>query len=525
MARTSRGPQRGAALHELGRPDEAVACYRRALALRPDAPEVCTNLGNALADQGRLDEAVACHRNAITLRPGYLNAHCNLGNALREQGRLDEALASYRRAIAIRPDHAAAHSDLLCTLNYLGTVPPAVTREEACRFGRMVAAKATPFAAWTAAATPERLRVGLVSGDLRRHPVGYFIEGLLAAIDPGRVEVFAYPTRNNPDDLTRRLRPHFAAWTCLDGLSDAAAARRIHADGVHILIDLSGHTAHNRLPVFAWRPAPVQATWLGYFATTGLAAIDHVLADPHVVPPGEEDHFTEGVWRLPESYLCFTPPDVALEVARLPALSSGAVTFGCFNNLAKMNDAVVALWARVVLAVPGSRLFLKTRQLDDRAVGEATRRRFAAFGLAVDRLVLEGASPRSELLKAYDRVDIALDPFPYPGGTTTVEALWMGVPTVTRRGDRFLAHIGESIAHNAGLGDWIAADDDDYVAKAVAHAADLGRLAGLRAGLRRQVLASPLFDAPRFARHFEAALWEMWENRIAMRDGSGANGG
>ena len=213
----------------------------------------------------------------------------------------------------------------------------------------MVAAKAnTPFTSWSLRAPPGRLRVGLVSGDLCRHPVGYFLESVLAAIDPDRVALLAYHTCGRADDLTLRLRSRFAAWTSLTGRDDETAARRIHADGVHVLVDLSGHTDHNRLPVFAWRPAPVQATWLGYFATTGLAEIDYILADPHLVPPEEEGHFTEGVWRLPESYLCFTPPDMAPEVARLPALSSGAVTFGCFNNLAKMNDAVVALWARVL---------------------------------------------------------------------------------------------------------------------------------------------------------------------------------
>jgi predicted O-linked N-acetylglucosamine transferase (SPINDLY family) len=364
-----------------------------------------------------------------------------------------------------------------------------------------------------------------LSGDLRGHSVGYFLEGLVGNLDPDRMELLAYPTYNAADDLTARIRPRFAAWTPLAGLSDDIAARRIHADGAHVLIDLSGHTAHNRLPVFAWRPAPVQVTWLGYFATTGVAEMDYILADPHVAPPGEEDHFTEAVWRLPETYLCFTPPDAQLEVAPSPALSSGAVTFGCFNTLTKLNDAVVALWARVVRATPGSRLFLKTRQLNGPAMCEAVRRRFAAHGLAAERLILEGSSPRFELLKAYDRVDIALDPFPYPGGTTSVEGLWMGVPAITRRGDRFLSHVGESIAHNAGLADWIAADDDDYVARAVDKASDLGRLADLRAGLRQQVLAGPLFDAPRFARHFEAALWGMWEKKKSKRERNGANGG
>lgn len=255
----------------------------------------------------------------------------------------------------------------------------------------------------------------------------------------------------------------------------------------------------------------MQISWLGYFATTGVTAIDYLLGDP-VLPTEEESHFTEQVWRLPETYLCFTPPDVVLEVESLPALSSGVITFGCFNNFAKINDAVVALWAQVLRAVPGSRLFLKTFQLQDLTVCETIRQRFATHSIAADRIILEGASPRAELLAAYNQMDIALDPFPYPGGVTSMEALWMGRSSTYPAWRPVSVPYRESIAYNAGLADWIAADDDDYVAKAVAHTANLECLATLRAGLRQQVLASPLFDAPRFARHFEAALWGVWKN-------------
>jgi predicted O-linked N-acetylglucosamine transferase (SPINDLY family) len=258
-------------------------------------------------------------------------------------------------------------------------------------------------------------------------------------------------------------------------------------------------------------------SWLGYFATTGVAEIDYLLGDRHVSPTGEESHFTEKLWQLPDRYLCFTEPDVNLDVAPLPALSTGSITFGCFNNLTKMNDAVVAVWASILTAVPGARLFLKTSLMKDSSAREVTLERFSKHGIPAERLILESASPRAELLAAYHRVDIALDPFPYPGGTTSVESLWMGVPVITKRGDRFLSHVGETIAYNAGLSDWVAADDDDYIAKAVAYASDLDRLGTLRAGLRQQVLASPLFDAPRFARHFEEAILEMWKQWLKRK--------
>jgi predicted O-linked N-acetylglucosamine transferase (SPINDLY family) len=304
------------------------------------------------------------------------------------------------------------------------------------------------------------------------------------------------------------------------GLSDENLAQQIREDGIDILIDLSGHTAHNRLPMFAWKPAPIQVSWLGYFATTGVTAIDYLIADPWTLPESEEANFTENIWRLPETRLCFTPPDVDMEITPLPALSNGHLTFACFNNLTKMNDTVVALWARILAAVPTSRLFLKSKQLREASVRQSVVDRFAAHGIDSERLILEGLSPRAEYLATYQRVDIALDPFPYTGGTTSVEALWMGVPVLTLAGECFLSRQGVGLLMNAGLPEWIAADADDYVARAVSHASDLQRLAALRNGLRQQVLASPVFDAQRFAHHFETALRGMWKKWCDMENNS-----
>ena len=539
---------RGIALMELARLDEAVACYHRALALKPDYPEAYLNLGttfreqrrldeaiacfrraldfnaddpdahnglgNALRDQGQPNEAVACYRRAIEIKPLFPEAHNNLGNALKDQGLLREALAEYSSALEIKPGYFAAYSNQLFAHNYLEHQPPEALREIARQYGALVSSHARqPFTAWREWPPGPPLRIGLMSSDLRNHPVGYFLEALLGAVDPARIEFVAFPSHHGDDELTARIKPHFQAWKPINGLDDEAAARLIHDSGVQILLDLSGHTAHNRLPVFAWRPAPVQVTWLGYFATTGVAEIDYVIGDPNVAPAAEAGHFTETVWRLPDIYYCFTPPAVAVEVSDLPALSNGHLTFGCFNNLTKLNDAVLAVWARLLQAVPESRLMLKAPQLRDASVRDNIRARFAAHGIIGERLLIELPSSRAEYLHAYHRIDIALDPFPYPGGTTSFEALWMGLPVLTMHGDRFLSHAGETILRNAGLPDWIATDGDDYVAKAVHFASDLDRLASLRAGLRAQVLASPLFDAPRFARHFEDAMWGMWRQR------------
>ena len=305
------------------------------------------------------------------------------------------------------------------------------------------------------------------------------------------------------------MRACFHEGSPLARLNDTDAAQKIHRDGIHVLIDLSGHTAENRLPVFAWRPAPIQVSWLGYFASTGLSEIDYILGDPYVTPHEEADHFSEKIWQLPDTYLCFTPPDLDLKVAPLPACSNGFVTFGCFNKLSRMTDEIVSVRASILHAVPGSKLFLKDKQLDHEPGRNRVLSKFAAFDIAADRLILEGGSPRAEYLKCYGRVDIALSPFPYGGGTTSVEGLWMGVPAITKKGNHFLSNLGESIAHNSGLPDWIASDKEEYVAKAVANASDLEALSELRTGLRERILGTPLFDISRFALHFEQAVRAM----------------
>ncbi len=503
----------GLALQNLGYFKDAAASCRRALELKPDLVEAHTNLGITLQDLGQLEDAVACYRRALEIKPDFAVAHSNLGGVLQSLGLLESAIESYRQALEIKPDYAEAHSNLLFVLNYVNNHTPSYYLDQARQYGQMVARKVTTrFSAWQCAARPERLRVGLVSGDLFRHPVGYFLAGLLAHINPDHIELIAYPTHHKEDELTARIRPYFSAWKPLIGKSDEAAARLIHADGVNVLIDVSVHSAHNRLPVFAWKPAPVQVSWLGLPSTTGVAEMDYVLGDPYAIPAEDESHFSETVWRMPESCLCLSVPLSTVNVAPLPALSAGYVTFGSFNNLTKMNDAVVAVWVRILKAVPNSRLLLKTKQLSDPVVCEKTRQRFTVCGIAPDRLLLGGTlASADDHLAMYNKVDIALDTFPYTGVTTSFEALWMGVPVLSMRGNRFLTRTAGSIAHNAGLPEWIAGDEDDYVAKAMAFAYGLDRLAALRASLRQQVLASPLFDAPRFARNFENALREMWQ--------------
>ncbi|HEY8026674.1 MAG TPA: peptide-binding protein, partial [Burkholderiaceae bacterium] len=389
------------------------------------------------------------------------------------------------------------------------------------RYGELVALRAREHGngnenskrPWTNTLDADRcLRVGLVSGDFRIHPVGYFIENVLAALAAdasARMEVVAYSTHSSTDALTEKIKGSCHGWRSAFGMSDEALAECIRNDGIDILIDLSGHTGHNRLPVFAWKPAPIQASWLGYVATSGMATMDYYIADRHAVPEWQEAQFVEKVWRLPESMNCFTPPAFNHPVSPTPALANGYITFGSFNNLTKMNDRVVALWASVLANIPHSKLLLNTKQLSDAATREATWQRFADAGIGRERVLLEYITPRANSVAAYSRVDIALDPFPYNGGTTTAEALWMGVPVLTLAGERLAGRMGVSQLSNVGLQNWIAESEADYVAKA-AQLCDIQALATLRAGLRQQALASPLFDAPRFAGHFAQALRGMW---------------
>ena len=340
---------------------------------------------------------------------------------------------------------------------------------------------------------------------------GIFWKACWHILIPARIELIAYPTDPKTDALTARIKPYFAAWKPLFGLSDEKAARLIHADGVHILIDLSGHSRHGRLPVFAWKPAPVQAAWLGYFATTGVAEMDYLLADAVGVPEAHREHFTETVWYLPDTRLCFSPPLIDLPVAPLPAQKNGHITFGCFQNMTKAGDEVLAMWADILVALPGARLRWQCKQLGDPAVVKQLIQRLQHHGIDPARVTLLGSVAREEYLAAHAEVDMILDTFPYPGGTTTCEALWMGVPTLTLAGDTLLSRQGASLLTAAGLEDWIATSGEDYVDKAIALAGNLVKLAALRAGLRAQVLASPLFDAPRFAHNLEEALWGMWQ--------------
>ncbi|MBN3752827.1 tetratricopeptide repeat protein [Paraburkholderia sp. Tr-20389] len=506
----------GDAYREAGKLDAAVLCFQTATELAPRDADAHHRLSVALLKHGRADEALKSARIAIELAPHLPVPHLNLGDTLSILGDADGAIDSYRRGLAIDGDLELAHNRLIFDLATHAGTTPSETLAAAREFGERVARRAKPYAHPPRRNDGRKLRIGFVSGDLQLHPVGIFIESAMEHFADGSFDLIAYATRASDEDpITQRLKRRFDVWRSLVNVSDTQAAQMIRDDGIDILVDLSGHTVHNRLPLFARKPAPVQVTWLGYFGTTGVPQIDYLLGDPRVVPVDEESHYSERIWRLPDSYLCFTPPDDDVSVGPLPMQRNGHVTFGYFGKLLKVTPGVIGTWSRILHAVPGSKLMLKAHRLDANEARGLMIDGFGAHGIDASRLILEGGSPRHEYLEAYNRVDIMLSPFPYPGGTTTAEALWMGTPVVALAGDRFVTHICESVLHAADHAEWIARDEDAYIEIARMWASQPERLAGLREGLRAQTLASPLCDARRFAVNLKAAFEGMWAQYAA----------
>lgn len=503
----------GNTLADQGNPSDAVACYRRALEIKPDYAEAHNNLGISLADQGKLDEAIASYQRALQISPDDAETHNNLGHVHKRQGNLEGATACYQRALQIRPDSAEVHGNLLLVEHYRSGVTPARLADAHAEWDRRHAASLKgcrqPFGNTR---EPDRpLRLGFVSSDLRRHPVAYFFVRCLEALRSERCETVCYSGAARKDDLTERIAAAAGTWRDVRGLPDEALAAQIRRDGIDVLFDLAGHTAGNRLLVFARKAAPVQVTWIGYAGTTGLPAIDYLFADRFHVPEGAEVHYPERVVRLPGIRFCYDPPDEAPPVGPLPALGAGHVTFGSFNNPAKITPEVVASWAEILRRVPNARLILKYRGLDDRGTSRRYLQMFADHKVAPAQIELRGWSAYAQMLAEYHEIDLALDPFPFCGAATSAEALWMGTPVVTCPLETFSSRQTLAILSSVGLTETVASDLSHYVDLAVGLARDLPHLANLRATLRNRLAISPLCDGPRFAAAFMEAVRGVWQ--------------
>lgn len=500
-------------LGEVGLNAQGVEVYRKAVKLAPKDPGIAACLVGMIFRTGRYDEAMEESTRAMREFPGNAEVGYNHATLLNFYGRLDEAAATLRASIAANPQFVAARSNLCMLSNYLTGDPAellAVHREYGAMLERAHTAAVPPYAN---SRDPERtIRLGVVSGDLRRGSVMSFFEPVLEHMDPARVETFVYSLHPAADEVTAKLRARSKSWKHTGELSPAALAQEVFGDRVDVLLDLGGHTAYNRLTTFHLRPAPVQMTYLAYPCTTGVSAIDYRLVDSRTDPVGAERFAAERLLRLDPCFLCFLPAADSPPVRT--ARPDGPFVFGSFNNAFKLHPSTLDAWARILRAVPESKLLLKSQGLDHPALRQACLARLTSGGLDPSRIEIAGfARTHRDHLAMYHRVDLALDSFPYNGTTTTCEALWMGVPVLTVAGACHAARVSASILETVSASSLITPDVEAYIAEAVRLAADRDRLGAASRGLRERVAASTLCDAPGFARRFEAALrtgWRAW---------------
>lgn len=507
----SRWLQEGLQKHHQRDFEGAKAAYLDVLQYDENNPDALHLLGMIAYQKDDYDRALELINRAISFNQYDPDFYNNCGEAFLATGRVNEAINCYKQAVQLRPAFLKAHSNLLFALSYYPYVKPEAVLAEHRRWSKR---QELPLAG---AIKPHpnrpdplrRLKVGYVSPDFRRHAVAYFIEPILANHDHAEFEVFCYDNWPNPDSMTQRFQGYADHWRSIAQLDDDALADLVRKDGIDILVDLSGHTYRHRMLLFARKPAPLQVTYLGYPNTTGLAAMDYRVTDVHADPVGMTDgYYTEKLMRFPDSMWCYCPPDDMPEVNPLPALQNGHVTFGSFNHLAKVTPEAIAVWSRLLRAVPGSRLIMAPV-----AEGETRLRVTRAFeenGISGDHLELLGKIPADQYLQLRHRVDIALDSFPCNGGTTTCETLWMGVPVITLSGRTFVSRAGLSLLTNLGLPELIAHTPEEYVSIATRLVNDRERLQALRSSLRQRMAHSPLTDAQRITRNLEQAFRSAW---------------
>lgn len=519
----------GFALTELQRHDEAIQYLQRAIGLMPDHVSAHINLGLAYSRKGDIAHAKTSFIQAARINPKYATAKICLGDVLQAEGLIEEAMVAYGEGLALEPNNLKTLNSMIFTNHSLYPFNMSRQMELVRRFGTTLSSMLTPLVKQQkliqlSPHTP--LRVGIVSADFCQHVVASFLESTLEQIiqEPSlncQLMLVGYYNRKMHDEATVRLQNKFDLWRQVDEWSDAQLVEQIKQDHIDILIDLSGHTAGSRLAVFAQKPAPLQLSWLGYWGSTGLSSIDYVLADPFSIPQSEEKWFVEKIWRMPNLRYCFSTPNNAPDVCPPPCLKNKDIVFGSYQFLRKINHGVLGCWVKILAACPLARLRIQSLSFAKQEVRDQFVERLKAIGIDTDRVDLVGGMSTYEYLASYAEVDVLLDTFPYPGGTTTAEALWMGVPTLTLATTGMLGRQGEALMINAGLSDWVVQSEEDYIQKAIAlgNADEQQRLnlSTLRAGLREQVRHSPVFDARKFAADFVGALYEMWQQKVDSR--------
>lgn len=493
---------------------QAINYLKRKLAVHGDSLQNLGMLASAYQANGQLEESELLCRRVLDRQGDNLTALITLGACLSNGGDSRAAVEIYKKVLELDPSQAAMGSNLLFEYNNVF----AIGREQLFEMHQAWAAQhATPLLQQTDFSAVDRdphrpLRIGYVSGDFTRHPVGFLLRDILRHHDKQQFSVHCFSMVVRPDDVLPELRQAADSWEDIFYLTDDEVADLIRAADIDILVDLSGHTAFHRLQVFARRLAPVQVEWIGYFHSTGMSAMDYFITDPFTSPAGSGQLFCEVPVHLPHTRFCYGPPEYAPDVNEVPAKKNGYVTFGSFNRLPKLTDEAIHAWSRILLSVPESKLVIKSSALSEQLVRERLLSRFEKEGIASQRLDLREGSSHDVMLSEYGDIDIALDTFPFNGGMTTLESLWMGVPVVTIAGDSVVSRQTVSALANLGLaGELAFADRESFVAGVVALAADTHRLATLRQRLRPLMASSPLRDAKQFTRDLDALYRRMWQ--------------
>jgi protein O-GlcNAc transferase len=504
----------GVVLQAMSQLDEALRAYQRAVGLDSNFAEAHANIGSIWWGKSQYQQGLEACERALAINPQLAEAHVTRGNIIKDCGRVEEALWHYRQALAINPHLAEAHANLIFSQHYLPSCQVEEVQKEIAAWNERHAQALIPDRVqFSNPPVPDRrISIGYVSANLRTHPGGFFLGAVIAAHDRSAFKICCYADLEAEDDHSHRIKANVDQWRSIRGLTDDYLAHCIREDGIDILVDMNRFTGGGHLLAFARKPAPVQVTWMGGpIMTTGLKTVDYVLSDSTHTPPEYEKFFVEKVVRLNNAYAVYQAPPYAPPCGPLPALDKGFVTFGCFNYLAKIQPEAIALWAEILKEVPNSRISLQSKAFKQDEVRQRIHALFAGAGIDASRVELVGGLRHNELLQRYSRVDIALDPFPYSGGITTCEALWMGVPTIAMPGA--VVTVRHTISHlrNAGLDEFIAETPAGYRALAVELASDLPRLANLRATLRERVSHSALCDGAGFARKLEDAYRQMWQ--------------
>ncbi len=505
----------GIVLEKSGQKDAAVRSYIKAVELSPDYIPAMNNLAGIYKHSGRLLEAEAICRKCIDSNPERYEPYSTLGNLLVSARRHDEAIGFYRKALAINPDCAKTHSNLLLCLNYCDNASSEEIFREHLEWGRALAAKFYKPGEYANARTSDKkLRIGYVSADFKRHSVAFFIEPVIHWHNKEKFEIFCYSDVGAPDAITARIKSMAFAWRDICEMSHEDVASIVRDDKIDILVDLGGHTCE-RMPLFAIKPAPLQAAYLGYLNTTGLETVDYRITDEWSDPPGQEQYHTEKIVRISGGMQAYSPPADAPDTGAPPFERNGYFTFGSFNNLSKITGEVIRIWALILNKVPNSKLLLKGRSLADPSIRNALLEEFASNGVSSERLILKHFAPTlSEHLNIYNQVDLSLDTFPHNGVTTVCEAMWMGTPVLTLAGERHASRAASSIIARVGLESFIARSVEEYIAKAEFHGRNPETLANLRPALRGALMSSSLCDGEGLTLKLERFYRKAWQDYI-----------